>query len=412
MFAEFKKRLSAIKEAILKMPRRRRQIVLSLAIISFGVFCLILLKFTRQRPVRAEQESFAPLVKTQVVRMQDAQITVEGYGTVQPKVQAEVVAQVSGKVVKVHPDFKNGGFVKAGNALVTIDKRDYELAVQRAEAEVARAQVGLDIETAEAEVALREWQQLNPDGQSASELVLRQPQIHQAQRSLLAAEAGLETARLNLERAEISLPFDGRVISESVDIGQFINIGQSVGKVYGIEAMEIEVPLEDRELAWFYMPSNPVALNGMDSGRTGSEVEVIAEFAGSRHIWEGGVVRVAGEVDKMSRLISVVVEVPKPFDTAGGRPPLIPGMFVKLLIKGKVLEAAVAVPRFAIHNGNEVWVVRDERLNIRQVQIARQGQMVAYVVSGLEGGAEIVVSSLDKVVDGMRVRTESDGQGD
>lgn len=407
MIKSFTRVLSKTAEAAGRMPRQRLQILLALLILGAGIGIAALLKYTRKAPEKAEQKNVAPLVKVQTVRQQDIQIVVQGYGTVQPKVEAEVVPQVSGKVVAVNPDFKDGGFIRASKALITIDRRDYELAVQGAEAEVAKAEVDLDLEKAEAEVSREEWEQLNPGREPPSALIVREPQIRQAQTRLEAAKAVLATAKLHLERTRVSLPFDGRVVSETVDLGQYVSAGQSVGKIYGIEAVEIEVPLEDRELAWFDIPSNPIFINGSGTTKIGSEVEVRSQFAGGNHTWQGYVVRTTGQIDKTSRLVSVVIEVSEPFKGANGRPPLVPGMFVELLIKGRTLKKAILVPRYAVHNGNQVWVVGDGRLNIRELKIVRKDKTYAYVVSGLEDGDVIVLSSVDTVTDGMRVRTET-----
>ena len=411
-FSNIVKALSKIVNNLVKaaegMPKRKLQILLVLVILGISLVIATLLKYTRKPPAKTEKKVVAPLVKVQRVYQQDVQMVVQGYGTVQPKVQAEVVPQVSGKVVSIHPDFKNGGFVKAGKSLVTIDPRDYELAVQRVEAEVAKAEVELDLEKAEAEVSRQEWEQLNPGKEPPSPLIVREPQIRQAQTRLEAAKAQLAAAELNLERTRVSLPFDGRVMSETVDLGQYVNTGQSIGKIYSIEAVEIEVPLEDLELEWFDIPANPVSINGSNRIKIGSKVEVRANFAGGIHTWEGRVVRTTGEIDKTSRLVSVVVEVAEPFKGANGRPPLVPGMFVEVLIKGKILEKAIPVPRDAIHEGNKVWVVENGQLHIQPLEIARADQNFVYTTSGPNDGAMIVLSSLDTVTEGMRVRTQTD----
>jgi multidrug efflux system membrane fusion protein len=410
MIKAIKNIFSSVASAVVVMPKRKLQVVLVLVILATGVGIAAVLKYTRKPPAKTEKKALAPLVNVLTVSQQDIEMVVQGYGTVQPKVQAEVVPQVSGKVVAISDNFRNGGFIKAGEALITIDPRDYELAVQRAQADVASAEVALDLEKAEAAVARQEWEDLNPGAEPPSPLVLREPQVRQVQTRLEAAKAQLATAELNLERTKVSLPFDGRVVTETVDMGQYAIAAQTIGKVYGIEAVEIEVPLEDWELGWFDIPANPVSLNGDGSGKRGSKVEVRAEFAGGAHTWEGHVVRTTGEIDRMSRMVSVVVEVPEPFKGANGRPPLVPGMFVELLIKGKILKGAVQVPRYAVHNGNQVWVLSEDRLRIRQVQIARQDNEYAYVVAGLEDGAAVVTSALDTVTNGMLVRA-SGGRG-
>ncbi|HEC03531.1 MAG TPA: efflux RND transporter periplasmic adaptor subunit, partial [Phycisphaerales bacterium] len=329
------------------------------------------------------------------------------YGTVSPRVEVEIVPEVPGKVVYVHPLLKAGGLIGANEQIIQIDPRDYELAVQQADAVVAEAQVRLDTEKAEAEVAREEWEQLHPDTEPSSPLVLRDPQIRRAQASLKSARAQLATAELRLDRTSVSLPFDVLVINERVDLGQYVVVGQSLGSAYGIEAVEIEVPLEDDELAWFDVFDGTAQLNGSATAAKSCTAQVKADFGGSQHIWLGRVVRTTGQVDRTSRMVSVVVEVTDPFDTSGGKPPLLPGIFAEVLIEGKVLGDAVAVPRDAVRESNKVWAVDEGRLHIRTLEIARADKDFAYAVSGLEEGTQIVVSSLDMVTEGMAVRTQA-----
>ena len=182
--------------------------------------------------------------------------------------------------------------------------------------------------------------------------------------------------------------------------------GKSIGSAYGIDAVEIEVPLEDSRLAWFDIPGN------RNSAENVTTAEVRAEFAGAIHSWACYVLRTAGQVDKKTRLINIVVEVPKPFDVNGDKVELLPGMFVEVLIKGRVLKNAIAVRRDAVHNGNEVWLVNNGRLYIQQIEIARNDKDLAYVVSGIDDNAVIVVSALDTVTNGMQVRTNQTAHKD
>jgi len=107
-------------------------------------------------------------------------------------------------------------------------------------------------------------------------------------------------------------------------------------------------------------------------------------------------------------MISIVVEVLEPFKVVDGRPPLLPGIFAEVLIQGNTLRNAVAVPRDAIREGNQMWLVNGNRLRIRLLKIVRFDKNFAYVVSDVLDDANVVISSLDAVVDGMEVRTEAD----
>jgi len=382
------------------------QAILAFFFVAISILAVFILIKLQKQPERVAQETLAPLVKVQQLRKQDIQMVVSGYGAVNAKVQTDIVPEVSGKVVNVNPQLKAGEFIPAKEQVLKIDPRDYELAVQQAQALVADAQVKLDIEIAEAEVAKKEWQELHPNTEPTSSLVLREPQIKQAQAALASAKAQLATAELRLERTSLSLPFDALIISEKVDLGQYVVAGQSVGVAYGTEAVEIEVPLEDKELAWFNVFADSIAVSNKTASSKKTTVDVKAEFAGIEHTWKGYVTRTTGQVDRTSRMVSVVVEVPNPFETSVDKPPLLPGAFVEVFIKGKTLKNAVAVPRDAIHDGNKAWLVNDGYLYIQPLEILRADKSFIYARSGIEDKAMLVISSLDTVVEGMKVRTQ------
>jgi RND family efflux transporter MFP subunit len=335
------------------------------------------------------------LVEIMNAAVTDIPVTVTGHGEVVAKVAVDVVPQVQGQVVKVHPALVAGGFFRAGDVLVVIDPRDYELAVERAQAAVARAQVTLEREQAEAEVAREEWDVLNPGEEPSSGLVVREPQVRQSEAELAAAIAELSAAELNLQRTRISLPFDGVVVSESIDVGQFVGTGTRLARVYGTDVVEVRVPLDSRELAWFSVPAR---------GEEGAQVEVSTTFGGSRQVWKGKVSRMEAQVDQQSRMVHVVVEIRDPYAASDGRPALLPGTFVDVSISGRALEGVVAIPRHVIREGGGVWVVEDGLLRVRDVEVLRSDRQQTLVSSGLAQGDLVIVSALDAVTDGMKVR--------
>ena len=388
--------------------RGSAQSFIAVGILVLGIAGAVVLVALRKPPERAQQDVQAPLVKVEPLRMRHIPMVIRGHGSVNPKVEVNIIPEVAGKVVFVHPELKVGGLIRRDEQILRIDARDYELAVRQADAAVASAKVRLETEQAEAEVARKEWNELNPGTEPTSPLVLREPQIRQAQAALASARAQLETAKLRLERTSLSLPFDALITGERVDLGQYVVIGQSLGTAFGTNAVEIEVPLEDDELAWFDVFSNSIFANGDPDPQMTTPAEVRADFAGAVHTWQGRVVRTTGQVDKMSRMVRVIVEVPEPFRISNGRPPLLPGVFAEVLIQGKTLCNAVAVPRDAVREGNHVWLVNDGRLHIQPLEVVRADNDYAYVVSDLQDGAKVVVSSLDAVVNGMAVRTDAE----
>ena len=380
-----------------KIPKSVIQVALVIAILIGGVAIFKKLASMKKPPAKKDRATVAPLLNACTAEAENAQMFVEGFGTVAARVRVELASEVSGRIVAVDDSFVNGGFFQADQTLAAIDSRDYELAVQNAEAAVAQARVSLDKETAESQVAKQEWLQLNSAGEPASPLALRQPQIAQAKAGLKAAEAQLARAKINLQRTQISLPFNGRVVSISANVGQFVNIGQQIGVVYGTDIVEISVPVEDSQLEWIDVP-------GPDSG-DGAAAEILADFAGSKHSWQGAVIRTGGNIDPASRMVDVIVEVKEPFNISNGRPPLTPGMFVMVQIKGKVLQDVIRLPRHAVHDGGSVWLEHDGRLSVQKVNIARCQSDHAYITGGIKDGDTVITSPLDTVTDGMLIRT-------
>jgi RND family efflux transporter MFP subunit len=377
------------------MSSKTLKIVIPILVVIAGFAAAAVITSSRKAPPRVDRPALGPLVEVLPVEVADVPVVVSGHGEVSAKVSVDLVPQVAGEVVATHPSLVAGGFFRAGEVLITIDPRDYELAVERARAAVARAKVTLEREQAEAAVAREEWSALHPDEEPTA-LVIREPQIRQAEAEYAAAEADLSVARLNLERTRISLPFDGVVVSENVDVGQFVGNGSRLATVYGTDAVEIRVPLDSRETAWFDVPSR--------QGGRGAVAEVSVDSGSSRSTWKGRVTRMEAQVDQMSRMVHVVIDVPRPYETSGGRPPLLPGTFVDVRIFGRTLEDVVAVPRFAIHDGDRVWVFADGALEIREVGIVRADREQTLVSSGLGAGDLVIVSSLDAVTDGMTIR--------
>jgi RND family efflux transporter MFP subunit len=354
-------------------------------------------------PPRVDRPALGPLVEVLPTEITDVPVVVTGHGEVVARVSVDLIPQVAGQVVRIHRSLVAGGFFKAGEVLVVIDPRDYDLAVERAQAAVARAKVTLEREQAEAEVAREEWDGLHP-GEEPTGLVIREPQIRQAEAEYAAAEADLNVAKLNLERTRLSLPFDGVVVSESVDVGQFVGNGSRLATVYGTDVVEVRVPLDSRELAWFEVPSR--------NGTSGSSAEVSASFGGTRSVWEGRLTRMEAQVDQTSRMVHVVIEVPNPYDTSGGRAALLPGSFVDVRISGRTLTEVTSVPRHAIRDGQSVWVFDNGSLRIREVEVLRADRHQTLISSGLEEGELVIISSLDAVTDGMTVRQVDTETGD
>jgi len=443
------------------LPRDRRsalKVALPLALLALAGVGVAIVWATRPEIEPRPPEAPTPLVRVVEVFPERFRFRVRTFGSVAPRSESELVPQVSGEVVWTSPALVPGGFFEQGEPLLRIDPRDYELEVRSANAALARA----DSEFQRARVELRRQRRL------AGESVASQARIDDAENAyrvaeaaLLEAQARLERAERDLTRTELGAPYEGRVRSEEVDVGQFVSRGQAVARLYAVDYAEVRLPVPDRDLRYLDLPLGwratvePAAGGGGGDGAgegepavvpeaselsggsgddatladaavpvaapRGPEVVLRTEFAGEKLAWRGRVVRTEGEIDPRSRMVNLVARVADPYarHEDADRPPLAVGLFVEAEILGRAVEDAYVLPRAALRRdesdlrgGRDVvhLVDEDERLRLREVEVLREESDRVVVGGGLEPGARVSVSPLRAVVDGMRVRIRNGEQ--
>ncbi|MFT4569567.1 MAG: multidrug efflux system membrane fusion protein [Hyphomicrobiaceae bacterium] len=386
----------------------RLKLFLPFVVLAVAVAGSALLISARPAAVPVERQESAPLVQTIQVELRDVEFVVQAQGEVRPRAEISLVSEVDGRAVWVSPALSAGGTFVSGDPLLRIDPRDSKLTVESARAEVARAQTLVAREQAEAAVAAAEWRDIG-SGQ-APPLVAREPQLAEARAILASARSILARAELDLSRTQIHAPFDGRTRAKEVDEGQFVARGSMVAKIYAVDAVEIRLPIPDRELEFLDLDlSGSAAVDG-----AGPATRISGAFAGTMHRWEGKVVRVEGELDPRTRMVGVVVRVDDPYaDNDEGRPPLAVGMYVHAAVFGRTGRDIVVLPRAALRDEDHVYVVDEEdRLHFRKVSVRRKEPERVLVDAGLQRGERVCVSSLDVVVENMRVRVAGDDAGD
>jgi RND family efflux transporter MFP subunit len=353
-----------------------------------------------EKPAVTAPPPRVPLVRAIELRPATVTMEVRAQGTVEPLNSVAVSAQVAGRVKKVSDKLRAGEFFAAGEPLAWIDDADYRLAMVQADAAVARAELRLAQERAEAEVSKRAWEQLE-GGRAPDALATRALFVAEAESALAAAKAAKERAALDLQRTVVSLPFAGRVRSASADAGQYVAPGQPLAQAYGTDFVEARLPIPDDDAAFLDLARGP------DGDDTAHEVTLAAEFAGRRHEWKGSLVRTEGEIDRKTRQLTLVARVAAPFDTRGeaDRQPLAVGMFVEATIRGRAFQDVIAAPRAAIRpDGTMLVLDAESRLRAMPVRVLRKDRDTAYVQGVAGQTVRVVVSQVDAFVDGMPVQ--------
>jgi len=352
----------------------------------------------RGRPVPEARipEAPPPWVEVLEVAPRDSRVRLRTHGSVEPRTEIDLVAEIAGRVISVSPALDTGGFFDAGEVLVELDSRDSEIAVERAEATLARRYS----EARLAETKLERLQALAAR-EIASPAALAEVE-YQRQISLALvreARAARDWARRDVERTTVRVPFAGRVRTRRVGVGQFVARGAVLARVYAVDYAEVRLPLPIAEVALLGLPTGAGAARG-------PVVRLRASSGDSRVAWAGRIVRSEGEIAQRSRMVNAVARVEDPYGLASqrGRPPLTVGLFVEAEILGRTLEDVVVLPRSAVTANGEVLVVDEtDRLRTRNVEVVRVDGERVLVAAGLAPGERVCASVTPGLV-GAKVR--------
>jgi len=374
------------------MSRQVKRIALIVSILALAVVVSVLLSSIRKEPPKKPVESLALLVEVAELEPVDARFPVRSQGTVRPRTETVLSAEVSGAIVEISPRFVAGGVFDADDVLMRIDPTNYRVAVTQAEALVRQRQIEY-----EGAKKLR-TQGFRAESEYAS-----------AAAALATAEADLVRAKRNYERTFIRLPYSGMVRNKEADLGQFVNPGTRLGVTFATDYAEVRLPLTDRDLAFVDLPYAAEITTTAES--SGPAVALTAEQRGRVVEWPARIVRSEGVVDESSRVTYAVAKVEDPYALLGDHTPLPIGTFVTASIEGLAMQGLLRAPRHALHGSDQLLFVDSEsRLRIRNVSIVRADADYAYISGGAEAGERVILTALESPINGMPVRTADDGR--
>lgn len=371
------------------VTERKKPIIGVLQIL--GVVVLMVLAFVYSRapnePAAAtppqnfssDSGKLIPLVSVVKPLISYEQLTVTSTGSVTVRSYVTLTSQVSGRVVATSDALRNGGRFSAGETLVTLEQRDFTLALAQVQADVNSAQASLQLSQAEASVDIISYQRLNP-GKDVPPLIAKEPQLTRANAQLQAAIARRDIAQVNLERSVYSLPFSGRVVESSADEGQILSAGQSFGRVYALDAVEIVIALAPQELSKITPFENRIAMITAD-GVT----------------FEGRIERIAAERNSRTQFSQVFLTVNKSQS-------LTPGTFVSVNLSGPVIENIFILPESALQVGQTFWIVKNGTIESVSAKIFGRSND-QYLVEAFEFNDGIVTGTVPGARNGMAVRS-------
>lgn len=374
------------------------KVLIALFILLVAISFSFYLFSTKPQAERVTPQVQAPLVETMIPSFDEHSVTVQAMGRVTAAQKIELMARVSGEVIKVSSSLLPGGMFKKNDKILTIDPTDYELLVQQRKSDLIRAEYELALEMGRQQIAKQDYallgEQLEGDALS---LVLRQPHLEMAKANIAVARSLLGRAQLDLRRTQIKAPFNALVQEKKVSVGSQVTTATPLMTLVDTDTYWVEVAIPMDQLKWINI---------------GEDAQIKHESAWGMAAFRQGTVQsikpIIGQEDHMAQLI-VAIKDPMALKAANqGQPKLMAGAFVRVEMMGKTLAGVLHIPESSLHEGSLIWVMtKDDELDIRAVNIRWRESGIVYIAGRLEAGEQLIVSDLAAPVQGMKLRSDS-----
>ena len=382
---------------------------------------------------------------------------IKGFGVVEPDILLDSKAEVSGKIVYVHPQLRDGAIFPKDTVVIRIEQDDFQLSLQQAEADAAisRAklrEIKVNLENTRADLVLAKKKlelakkdldrtlsllkkkmisQSLVDAKQTEVLKLQQEMQNLKSRlntlpeqqasleaSLANTEAALQSQQHNLGRTTIRVPFNARISELLVDENQYVSQGGLLFTAQTTDRILInaQFPLDQfRILAKSFSDSEALIRQAF---RTGFSNQLFSQLGLSARVrladmespyWDATVERISSSLDPATRTLGVIVSVDRPYENIipGVKPPLMKGMYTEVLLQGKSRNV-FPIPRDALHE-NELFISgNDNKLERRTIKPVQLQSTMALISEGLKRGEKVIVSDLFPAIPGMPLKPVQD----
>jgi len=427
----------------------------ALPIIAIAGVILLVIIVKSGTPI-THNDSLRPSIPVSYIEVQKHQLKPQiiGYGTVQPDLSLQAKAEVTGRIIYIHPKLKKGEFFSKDTLLLQIDDKDYLLQLKQSEADLLANKANLkemqiNIENNELELKLaseklkvreKEYSRLeklrktgavsqsNLDAERQNLLQQKQevqqlknkkmtlPSTLEVMKAQLEiSKAKLEKSQRDLQRTQVKIPFNGRISQVYSELDQYMQTGSQLFDASGLNKIMINAQFPVNQFSSFAKSFDRNKLKFDEGSEIPSMSQVldslnlsaiVEEAGGDFKYWQAKVERFSDNLDPKSRTVGVIVTVSGSYKNLepGTRPPLLEGMYMKISLRGGAINTLV-IPRFALHEKQIYIITQDDRLkrvNLKGVQY--QGELVLLGdAQEIKPGDRIITSDVFPAVDGMQL---------
>jgi len=365
-------------------PRQLIIIGAGISMIALAIIASSVLGGMKEPPEMKKPPKIKKYVKTETVKYGAIPTQVVAHGRVRTAESLDVIAEVSGRMFRGSVPLKEGQSFRKGTLLYRVDDTETKLNLQSQKSnflkDLAAILPDLKIDFPDSYETWEEYfNSINLDKKlpKLPDYKTNKEKTFLATKNIFSTYYTIKSAEANLEKYYFYAPFDGTISQVNLQSGSFVNPGSNIAKILRSDKLEIKVDVSADQIHWI---------------EKGAETAIIDENGRS---WTGKVTRIGEFVNENTQSIDVHIAL----QSKGER--LFDGQYLEAKIPGKYINNGMLIPRNAIFNGNEVFVLKDSLLKVREIKIHKTNTETA-IFSGLASGEEVVVEPLINAHNNMK----------
>ncbi len=362
--------------------------------LAFGIMKFLIAQ--KEDPFRRPPVVAKRYVKTEVVDYKTIVSPVKAPGRVNSIANVDIIAEASGKLIVSDVALKKGASFSKGDILFTVYPDEAALALKSRKSQflnqLANLLPDIAIDFTDYEQTFRSFFNsidINKKLPEFPSIENEKLKIFLASRNILSDYYSILKDELQLNRHTIKAPFSGTYAEVYLEVGAYTNMGGRVANAIRTDILEVEVPLERFDAEWV---------------KIGDRVTVHSDIKSMD--WNGKVLRKSQFVDPQTQSQNIYIQI-----NNNKQKSVLVGEYLQVTFSGHPIENAMEVPRNVVFNTNEVFVVENQRLSKRIINIIKLNEKTL-IFNGLEEGELLVTQPLVNVQEGTLVELQQDNNGE
>ncbi|MFY0605311.1 MAG: efflux RND transporter periplasmic adaptor subunit [Cyclobacteriaceae bacterium] len=360
------------------MQKRQLIIIVVVVVVLGGSFGLNqFFASQKEAPVQRKVPVAKKYVKTTPVDYDNIQTYINAFGRVQTAQSMDLVPEASGRMFEGNVRLKEGQSFKKGTLLFYLDDKEATLTLKSQKSNFLKdlASILPDLKV-DYDGSFQKWSTYFSKI-DINKTLPEIPKVSDDKEKTFIATKGIYSSYYNIKSAEERLrkyrfyaPFDGSVINVNVESGAFVNPGSTIATIIRTGAHELKVSVETRDISWVQLGS-PATLTSNET----------------QQFWSGEVIRISDVIDQNTQSVNVFIKINP------GSKKIYDGQFIEASVPARKVENGMIIPHGALYNSNEVFVVEDTLLVVKEVFVHRK-MKESVIISGLEPGENLVIEPL------------------